>query len=344
MGTRNRGAATGNSDVGAGRGVVFIGPSDPACRSAVEQFARGTEGRSVTLCDSRPDLVEPWARALGEHVSVSALDPGDHHALCAAVEAAALVVLGAPPCPRVTAAVRAACIDMKVPYLDLHGDVESTRSALATLARRAEEAGVPLFIGCGAFPGMNNVLVVDAARELDSVETIDMLWTSSEQSRADRPAVERLLSAATAAPAHHGPPSGPGVGARADLGGGDGAYTEQRAHPARITMPRRFPAAARIRTAGRPGSGLLVRVAGTYDGDPAVVIRRTPGGGEGVTPLGNATVLAGTACAAFVTLALDRAAQWKGALAPEDWADPEAFYTAMENVGVHPADIVETVV
>ena len=42
-------------------------------------------------------------------------------------------------------------------------------------------------------------------------------------------------------------------------------------------------------------------------------------------------------------LALDEAGTRAGAYAPEDWADPQAFYKALERVGTPNGDIVEAV-
>ena len=41
--------------------------------------------------------------------------------------------------------------------------------------------------------------------------------------------------------------------------------------------------------------------------------------------------------------ALDEDGTRIGAFAPEDWADPHAFYKALERVGTPPAEIVESV-
>jgi hypothetical protein len=54
--------------------------------------------------------------------------------------------------------------------------------------------------------------------------------------------------------------------------------------------------------------------------------------------------ITGTACAAFMVLALDETGTRSGAFAPEDWADPRAFYKALERVGTPNTEIVESVV
>ena len=36
-------------------------------------------------------------------------------------------------------------------------------------------------VGCGASPGMSNVMAVDAAAELDTVENIDLAWVVGDE-------------------------------------------------------------------------------------------------------------------------------------------------------------------
>jgi hypothetical protein len=51
----------------------------------------------------------------------------------------------------------------------------------------------------------------------------------------------------------------------------------------------------------------------------------------------------GTACAAFMLLALEQDGTRSGTFAPEDWADPQAFYKALERVGTPCSELVESV-
>jgi hypothetical protein len=89
--------------------------------------------------------------------------------------------------------------------------------------------------------------------------------------------------------------------------------------------------------------GLLAGVYGTKDGKPAVAIRRTPVAGPGTHLMTDMAAITGTACAAFMVLALDESGERAGAFAPEDWAEPQAFYNALERVGTPRREIVESV-
>lgn len=102
----------------------------------------------------------------------------------------------------------------------------------------------------------------------------------------------------------------------------------------------KFLAASAARRTYAYRGGLLSRAFGTKVGKPAVSSRRMlMAEGRGFNNMGGVT---GTACAAFAVLALDEAGQRTGSFAPEDWADPEAFYTAVERVGIPRGEIVES--
>jgi hypothetical protein len=412
------------------RRVVFIGAAGEMCRLAVERFAVADGDWELALYDIRPELLEPLVKRLpAGRATARRLDLYDREGLREAIDGAALVVLGAGPYIRTSGPVIEACLEAKVPYLDFDDDVESTEHALS-LREKAEEAGIPLYVGCGASPGTTNVLVADAANELDTVENIDVCWVvGDERPGVGRAVLEHLMHIA----------AGPCVtwenGERvmhetwvetgsAPMGGGLGdTLMYETAHPEPVTLPRRYPEAKRIRCLGgldpapfngiarglglavhegkmtvddavgfledllngkvgtatgwrhaiggmigqiRRGEsgfgemvkflassalrrtypyrgGLLARVTGTRDGIPAVVTRRTSLSGLGSYFMRDMAAITGTSCAAFMVLALDEGGTRTGAFAPEDWADPHAFYKALERIGTPHAEIVESV-
>ncbi|ORA31491.1 saccharopine dehydrogenase family protein [Mycobacterium aquaticum] len=87
-----------------------------------------------------------------------------------------------------------------------------------------------------------------------------------------------------------------------------------------------------------------VRVTGKRGGQPVVSVRRAPVSGPG-TPWTTMASLTGSATAAFMLLAMDQLGERSGVLAPEDWADPENFYSALAATGGAPLhQVVEAVV
>ena len=410
--------------------VVFIGAAGEMCRLAIERFAVADGDWELALYDIRPELLEGLVKRLpAERATAQRLDLYDREGLQQAVDGATLVVLGAGPYIRTSAPVIEACLQAKVPYLDFDDDVESTQHALS-LHAKAQEAGIPIYVGCGASPGMTNVMVADAASELDTVENIDVCWVVGDE----RPVVGRAvlqhlmhISAGDCLTWENGGPvtheSFVETGS-APMGGGLGeTLMYETAHPEPVTLPRRYPEAKRIRCIGgldpapfnglarglglavhdrkmtvdeavdfilevlknkfgtvtgwrhalrgmigqirrkESGTGtmvkflatsalrrtypyrggLLARVTGTRDGKPAVVVRRTRAAGAGSYLMRDMAAITGTSCAAFMVLALDESGTRSGAFAPEDWAEPQAFYKALARVGTPNAEIVESV-
>jgi hypothetical protein len=74
-----------------------------------------------------------------------------------------------------------------------------------------------------------------------------------------------------------------------------------------------------------------------------VATKRTPLSGPDTYLARDMAAVTGTACAAFILLALEQDGTRSGAFAPEDWADPQAFYKALVCVGAPSSEIVESV-
>ncbi|ENX37603.1 saccharopine dehydrogenase family protein [Acinetobacter courvalinii] len=412
------------------RRIVFIGAAGEMCKLAIERFAKAKGDWELVLCDIRPELLTNLVTTLPKGLATTKrLDLYDKENLQAVVKGADLVVLGAGPYIRTSAPVIEACIEAKVPYLDFDDDVESTEHALS-LHEKANAAGIPIYVGCGASPGMANVMVVDAANELDTVENIDCCWiVGDERPGIGRAVLEHFLhiTAGDCLTWENGTRVNHETFVEtgsAPMGGGLGEILMyETAHPEPVTLPRKYPNAKRIRCLGglnpppfngigrgvglavqngemttkegidflenllnnKLGSvkgwkaaikglagqikrkeasalevaeflaksaigqtydykgGLLARVYGTKNGQPAIATRRTVKAGEGTYLMRDMASITGTACAAFMVLALDQKGQRAGAFAPEDWAIPNEFYAALERVGTPSSEIVESV-
>lgn len=251
--------------------VVFIGAAGEMCRVAIEALAKAPHDLEFVLADIRPELVEPIARKLGLGARVQKLDLYDADALRTTIAGASLVILGAGPYVRTSAPVIDACLELSIPYLDYDDDVESTEHALA-LDALAKEAGIPIYVGCGASPGMSNVMAVDAANDLDTVDRIDLCWlVGEERPHVGRAVLEHMLSISAGEcetwdgggrTVHESYlPAGmfPILADQADV------LLYETAHPEPVTLPRKYPEATRIRCVGgldpAPMNGLFRGVA-----------------------------------------------------------------------------------
>lgn len=237
--------------------IVFIGAAGEMCRIAIERFAKAPGDYELLLTDIRPELLDPLVATLPSgRATTQRLDLYDAADLRRTIAGAALVVLGAGPYLRTFGPVIEACLELKVPYLDMDDDVESTEHAL-TLHERAKAAGIPIYVGCGTSPGHSNILAVDAARDLDTVEGIDLCWLIGEE----RPVVGRAvlehmlhISGGDCVTWDDGRrvtrESFVQTGHFPMLDGEPDLLLYETAHPEPVTLPRRFPDAERIRCFG----------------------------------------------------------------------------------------------
>ena len=134
-------------------------------------------------------------------------------------------------------------------------DVESTQAALA-LTEEAKETGVPLYIGCGASPGLSNVMAIDAASELDQVDSIDICWLVGDEASVGKAVLQHLMHIA-AGPCLTWVDSKPTVNESWVGTTYSPIYTDDgetllhgTAHPEPVTLPRHFANATRIQCFG----------------------------------------------------------------------------------------------
>ncbi|KAJ5478480.1 hypothetical protein N7530_003989 [Penicillium desertorum] len=439
--------------------VVFIGAAGEMCRVAVERFAKASDAQLV-LADLNTVVIESLAAKFPTgRATVQKLDLFNELALANLIDGAGLVVLGAGPYSKTAHPVVNACIKARVPYLDFDDDVESTQAALA-LTAEAKKAGVPLYIGCGASPGLSNVMAMDATRDLDSVNSIDICWLVGDEPTVGKAVLQHLMHIA-AGPCLTWVNSKPTVNESwvgtiyAPMYTEDGErLLHETAHPEPVTLPRLFPNATRIQCFGSldpkplngiarglgsavrakslsmddavdflynlaskpPSSGglgegfgalkeqlrggditlnelyqlvscsigplryalwgmleqiwngectvtevatyimnavtgtkienrgnILVRAVGMRGGVSTVITKRNPKNGKDSYLCQSMGTVTGTSTAAFMVMALEDGHQRSGVFCPEDWAEPETFYKALERVGVPKDEIVETI-
>lgn len=167
------------------RQVVIIGAAGKMTQVATHALVRRFPDDAFVLCDYNADaLAAVHGERAGANVRLQQLDLYDGDALAAVIRGCDLVINGAGPFYKTTAVVAQACIQAGVDYLDICDDNESTVAALG-LDDAARQAGVGLYVGCGASPGVTNVLAAELIRQLDSVETVEVAWVVGDEGPQD---------------------------------------------------------------------------------------------------------------------------------------------------------------
>ncbi len=138
-------------------------------RCAVRDLANGGVFESVVAADLDLSLAEAAARNAGPRATATSLDVRDRPALVRLLHGADVVVNAVQYGFNLT--VMEASLEARVPYLDFGGLFHMTRRQLA-LDATFRAAGVLAIPGLGQVPGVSNVLAMEAARDMDRVDSI----------------------------------------------------------------------------------------------------------------------------------------------------------------------------
>jgi hypothetical protein len=257
--------------------IVVIGAAGQMTSVAVNTLIKHFPEHEFLLTDYNISALQATHDSLAgiAGVDLQSLDLYQSDALAQAVQGADLVINGAGPFHKTAAVVSRACIAAGADYLDIGDDVESTQEAIAMDAM-ARDAGVALYVGCGASPGITNVIAADLINQLDDIETIEVGWTVGDEGahRIGRAVVEHVvhIGAGECITWRNGKPfvSQSFVDSRViPMGGALGDYRlYECAHPETVMLPFSFP---HIRNAWCWGglhpqsvNGLIIGIARAY--------------------------------------------------------------------------------
>lgn len=235
--------------------IVFIGAAGQMCALVAQRLAKVTSAPFV-LTDIYTEPIEKLMQTLPPgKATARRINLFDDHALLDTVQGAQIVILAAGPYVKTSRPVIDACLQAKVPYLDFDDDVESTLASLDR-SEEAKKAGVPVYIGCGASPGMSNVMAVDVASQLDTVQDLDICWLVGNGTAGAGKAVLEHLMHISAGPCLTWKEGRPVLRETyvdttyAPMLGETEMLLHETAHPEPVTLPRLFPNANRIQCYG----------------------------------------------------------------------------------------------
>lgn len=133
---------------------------------------------AIRVCDAAREKMEALAAELGDpRVTLVDLDVTNVAALNDAIAGADICINCVPTLLGFQMTIFEAALALKVPYMDLGGLGTYTVKQLAG-HERFKAASVPAVIGCGADPGMSNVICRAVADELDEIDRINLYWAA----------------------------------------------------------------------------------------------------------------------------------------------------------------------
>lgn len=137
------------------------------------------EVETVHIADTSLERVEALIETLGdERLNPHAIDVSDVAALRGLIRGKDLCINAVPTLAGHQMTIFEACFEERVAYLDYGGLGVYTVKQKAEHARW-KEAGLTAILGCGADPGMSNMLCKAVAEAFDTIDSINLYWAAT---------------------------------------------------------------------------------------------------------------------------------------------------------------------
>jgi lysine 6-dehydrogenase len=161
--------------------VFLLGGAGLVGQSAAEKFAKNPHVTEILIAGRNTDKARNAALAIGDKANAAKADATNEEDLAQMISGYDILVnasgpdyLVQPPC--VKAAVKAG-----IDYCDVSCDGPAAAEALK-LDRQAKSAGMTAIIGIGWTPGLDNLMMVHAARQLDEAVSVHscIVWPMTD--------------------------------------------------------------------------------------------------------------------------------------------------------------------
>ena len=168
---------------------MLLGASGAMGTRTATELLRNPEVKRLTVAGRDRDRLEELARRLGGRavVTSAAFDLRDDDELVSQMRDHDLVTSCAGPGYETEIPCVEAALASGTPYVSLNDDLAPAAEAASKVG--TAPAPVPVISGCGAAPGLSNLMVAPAAVELDEVEEVEIAIGASSRD-AGGPATE----------------------------------------------------------------------------------------------------------------------------------------------------------
>lgn len=176
--------------------IVVIGGASQMFEAALVALLQSDTPLNFLLTDYNKqalDAVKARHEA-SSPIETQQLNLFESEALRQAIHGADLVIHAAGPFFKTVAPVIQSCLAERVNYLDFSDDAESVLVSYDHDAD-ARKMGISVCIGCGAAPGLTNVMAREVAAALDTVHGIETAWVVGEEGKKElgRAVIEHMI-------------------------------------------------------------------------------------------------------------------------------------------------------
>lgn len=165
--------------------IVVLGGAGAMGQVVVRDLAASQQVTEVVIADLSVERAEKVKSLIGSSkIKCVATDLTNKTSLVSALKGASVVVASIPY--RFNVQVMEAALEAGCHYLDLGGLFHVTRKQME-LHDKFVKAKLLAVLGMGAAPGMTNVMAAHAAKDMDTVETIEMVVAGVDFAQSNHP-------------------------------------------------------------------------------------------------------------------------------------------------------------
>ena len=157
--------------------IVALGGAGVMGTELLRQIIKRSDAE-IVVADASAKALKRSVAEFGTRISATEINVNDHDALVKLLKGASVAVNTLGPFYKFGNRIVKACIDAGVNFLDIDDDFDATKDCLE-LNEAAKSAGIMAIIGCGASPGITNIIAKHAADKLDKVDDIRIYWAQS---------------------------------------------------------------------------------------------------------------------------------------------------------------------
>lgn len=226
--------------------VLVLGGTGDMGRRAALDLSRSSDVATLTVTSRSLAKAEALAQSLGKKAQAAAIDANDRDALVRLMRSHDVVAGAVGPYYLYEVPLAQAAIDAGIPYTSLCDDYDAA-AAVIELDATAKDAGVTILTGAGWTPGITNMLVRQAAEQLDQADEAHISWAASASDSDGHAVLFHMLHILTGnVPTYiNGRQSTVPAGSGripVDFGNGLGTVTVYHVgHPEPVTLPRFVP-------------------------------------------------------------------------------------------------------
>ncbi len=157
--------------------VILMGGAGEMGSRAAEDLASSPDVQQLTLADRNIAAAGAWAdelKARGANVDALQVDARNHAQLVSAMRGYDVAASALGPFYEFEARLVRAAIEAGVDYASICDEFDAAQAVFSEFAQKAADSGRIILTGLGASPGMTNVAAALLARQMDSVNRVDI--------------------------------------------------------------------------------------------------------------------------------------------------------------------------